>query len=192
MATTPGFFTLMALFQRMNETKREYKIKTTDIQGNKYSRNSTDEKSYRLKEPIVVTNTNLIDICTRAEWYMVGTIMKEMYEYNALWACDPIRKRNSSDYRRTLAGLVRKEILFATEVRHMYLVNPVHLRRGDPFAVVATTANMLMNKRPVPDMLVDKKPVHTLQFEHQLLSTPVERPGKIRDNHPDNPPDNLQ
>jgi hypothetical protein len=159
----------------MNETKREYKLKATEIQGNTYSRNSTDEKSYRLREPIVITNTNLIDLCTRAEWYMIGSIMQEMYEYNALWLADKDKKRNSREYRRTLAGLVQKEILFATEAPHMYLVNPVHLRRGDPFAVVATTANMLMNKRPVPDMLVDKKPVHTLQFEHQLLSTPVER-----------------
>jgi hypothetical protein len=168
MAKTPGFFTLMALFQRMNATKREYKVKTTDIQGNAYSRKDTDETSFRLKEPIVVTNTNLLDLCTRAEWYLLGTVMKEMYEYNALWACDPDKKKNSPSYRTVLAGLVKKEILYTTEVRHMYLVNPVHLRRGDPFAVVATTANMLMNRKPDETMLMDKRPVNTLQFRHGL------------------------
>lgn len=172
MTHTPAFFQLMALFQRMNETKRQYKVKTTDIQGNKYSRNNTEETSYRLKEPIVVTNTVLYRICTRAEWHVIGAIMTEMFEYNALWLADSIKKRHDKTYRRALHGLVQKEILFATEAPHMYLVNPVHLRRGDPFAVVATTANMLMNKKPTADMLGDKKPVHELKFAKQIADMP--------------------
>ena len=163
-----AFLTLMALFQRMNATKREYDMKTTDIQGDMYSRTGIGHRSVRLQEPIIIANTHLLDLCTRAEWYMIGTIMQEMHEYNALWLCDKDKKRDSREYRRTLAGLLRKEILFSTETKHMYLVNPVHLRRGDPFAVVATTANMLMGRKPTVDMLGDKRPVHKLDFSTQL------------------------
>jgi hypothetical protein len=164
MSTIPAYFTLGALYQKMARTAREYNLKRTTIGSAQYSADSTSETSFRLKEPIVVTNTQLVKQCTRSEWYLVGLIMCDMYQYNALWQADVDLKRNNKAYRLGLKGLLSKEILFRTESQHIYIVNPVHLRRGDPFAVTATTANMLMNRKPTLDMLEDKRPVSTFNF----------------------------
>jgi hypothetical protein len=115
-----------------------------------------------------MTNTGLVNMCTRNEWYIIGLIMAAMFEYNALWKVDVDQKHSNSRYRLGVNGLVRKNILIATEVAHLYIVNPVHLRRGDPFTVTATTANMLMNRKPTDEMLCDKRPVHSFDFSRRL------------------------
>lgn len=165
MSQNPAFFTLAALYQRMHRTAKEYNLRTTKLNGTSYSSDSTSETTYRLKEPIVVSNTNLVDQCTNAEWKLIGFIMRDMYQNNALWRADPEKKRTNSTYKIGLQGLLKKEILFSTETPHMYIVNPVHIRRGDPFAVAAATANMVMNRRPTVDMLEDKRPLSSFDFQ---------------------------
>lgn len=169
MKHTPAFFTLAALYQELSRNARVYNMKGTDLNGHKYSTRHTGETSYRLQEPIVVSQTNLIDLCTRNEWYIVGQIMKEMYEYNALWLADAAKKRTYRAYREGIAGLVAKKVLYHTETVSMYLVNPAFLRRGDPFSVAATTANMLMNRKPAADMLMDKKRAQSFDFTNAII-----------------------
>jgi hypothetical protein len=164
MSRIPAYFTLGALYQQMAKTAREYNMRRTSISDTSYSSDSTSETSYRLKEPIIVANPHLIDLCTRNEWYLIGQIMRDMYQYNALWLADKEKKAHNAAYKIGLKGLLDKKIIFQTETMHMYIVNPVHLRRGDPFAVTAATANMLMNRKPTLDMLEDKRPVTTFNF----------------------------
>jgi hypothetical protein len=173
MKHTPAFFTLAALYQKMANSARAYNVNSTDLNGHRYSRNTTGTTSFRLQEPIIVSQTDLVDLCTRNEWYIVGLVMKEMYEYNALWLADALKKRTNNGYRLGIIGLVKKEVLYYTETANMYLVNPAYLRRGDPFAVAATTANMLMNAKPVPEMLTDKKPAKSFDFSKAIVHNSI-------------------
>jgi hypothetical protein len=162
----------MGIGQSISKQIKEFNQYRTQMNGTKYSRHRTGETSHRLRQPIVVTHTDLAAQCTRSEWYLVGLIMLDLYENNALWKADVTRKRNSTEYRTAIKGLIDKSILIPTETTHIYIVNPVHLRRGGAVEVTATTANMLINKRPTDDMLRDLKPVDGLDFEGaRLLST---------------------
>jgi hypothetical protein len=164
----PAYFRISALYQQMARTAKEYSVRKTEVSGDKYASQSTENTSYRLREPIVVTQTGLVHLCTRNEWYIIGLIMDQMFEYNAIWHADGALKKRNTQYKIGIAGLVRKEILFITETSHYYVVNPMYLRRGDPFAVAATTANMLMNRKPNTDMLMDKRPVGSYDFSRAL------------------------
>jgi hypothetical protein len=164
MPRIPAYFILASLYQKMARTAKEYNIRKNSVSSTAYSSDNTGETSYRLKEPIIVSNPHLIDMCTNAEWRLIGYIMRDMYQYNALWLADKDRKMHNASYKIALAGLIKKEILYPTETMHMYIVNPVHLRRGDPFAVTAATANMLVNRKPTLEMLEDKRPVSNFTF----------------------------
>jgi hypothetical protein len=170
---TPSFFILAALYQEMYKASRPYKMASTEAGQATLKRSTIENKSHRLMEPIVITHTNIKSMCTRNEWWIVGDIMDEMKEYNALWGANAYRARSSAEYRRSLAGLVRKGILYKTEVPHIYIVNPRYLRRGEPFAVAATTANMLMNRKPTVDMLMDKDPVREFTFTKVLQQNAI-------------------
>jgi hypothetical protein len=98
------------------------------------------------------------------EWHLVGRISSELKEYNALWYCDPKLKKNSST-RKAIQGLIDKGVLFTTETTNIYLVNPIFIRRGDVFSVLATTAELVSESSKVAvEHIVNKKPVKFFDY----------------------------
>jgi hypothetical protein len=101
--------------------------------------------------------------------------MSELYENNALWYFAAQDKRSNSTRALALRGLIAKGILIPTETKHFYLANPFHIRRGGPFEVLTTTANMLINKKPAEHMLKDKRPVQEFDFSRILEYSPPDK-----------------
>ena len=171
---TPAFFTLLEQYRQLFRTAREMGMRTNTITDTYYSSRSAGVKNFRLKEPFTIGHTDLYGQCTRAEWCLVGQVMSELYENNALWHFAAQDKRSNSTRALALRGLIAKGILIPTETKHFYLANPFHIRRGGPFEVLASTANMLMNRKPQPYMLKDKKPVREFDFSRALPTAEVD------------------
>lgn len=161
---TSAFVQLLELYQTMVRESRQFNIKRSNPEYATYTLEDVGSTAHRLQQPIVITDHTLHSKCNRAEWDMIRQVILGMYEYNALWKCDPVAKARNSTYRTALLGLQKLGLLIPTEAKHFYIVNPIHIRRGDPFGVVATTANMLVNRKPTDDMLTDKRPIRTFNF----------------------------
>jgi hypothetical protein len=169
-STHPAYLTLLAQYQQLFKIAREMGVRSTAITSTRYNSSSSDIRNFRLKEPFTINHLDLYTRCTSAEWCLVGQIMTELHENNALWKCGPDFKKSSSAKRRALQGLISKGILVPTETVHFFLVSPFYIRRGGPFEVLTTTANMLMGRKPNDTMLCDKRPV--THFDFSLAGLP--------------------
>lgn len=121
---------------------------TIDSSG-QFSRSNSGATSHKFPQPIVIANTDLAEICTSAEWQLIATLIKELKEYNILWKCDNELKNKNSTVRKAIKGLIDKGVLIKTETTNIYIVNPLHLRRGDILSVLTSTANMLIGEGKV-------------------------------------------
>lgn len=146
-----------------------------EFQGSNFKRIDSGTTSHRIPQEIVISNPELWDTCDMVQWYMVGRIIRELKTYNALWYCDPKIKKSSKN-RLAIKSLLAKNVLIPTETTHIYFVNPVHIRKGDTFAVLATTAHLLSKTTKVnKDHLVNCKPIRDVDFgadRFLLLSQP--------------------
>lgn len=131
-----------------------------------FERLKTQHTTKRLAQAIVITDTELYKKCTPAGWHLVGLICSQLKEYNALWVCDKEIKKNST-HRRAIKELITNKILIKTETTDIYLVNPLHIRRGEFYTVLSTTARLLEKTlRVLPEHFVNKKPVDKLDYSN--------------------------
>lgn len=135
-----------------------------EFNGSNFKRIDSGATSHRIKQEIVISDPSLWDTCDMVKWYMVGRIIRELRTYNALWYCDPKLKKSSKN-RQAISQLVESSVLIKTETPHIYFVNPVHIRKGDTFSVLATTAHLLSkSSRVTMDHIVNCKPVKDIDF----------------------------
>lgn len=139
-----------------------------------YSRDPTGDVSKRIRQPIVITENTLYDMCTSAEWHVVGRIIRDLKECNALWHLPQEDKDRSGTLRRALKGLIQKEILLDTGSTGFYLVNPLYIRRGDLLTVVATMIKELEGATRITlDHYKNLKPVRKMEFDQiALMNSP--------------------
>lgn len=165
------YVNILDLLFRLGRKATAMTVYGNNISGNRYEQSKSTTTALRLTDPISISNTHIWEMCTTAEWHLVGRIINEMKEYCALWYCKPELKGNSS-IRASIKGLIEKGILIETETTNIYLVNPQHIRRGELFAVLATTADTLADESVVTtEHIRDRRPVK--KFESQLPSKPV-------------------
>jgi len=152
--------TYIALLDLLFKTKGK-KANLHSIQqiGARFTRTETSEQSLHFRQDFFMAAAELFEMCTPAEWYLAGKISSELKEYNALWICSP-KLKQSGTMRKAIKGLVEKKVLFVTETTHIYLVNPIFIRRGDVFGVLNTTASLISEAPKIgPEHVVSKKPV---------------------------------
>lgn len=163
------YFAIVDLFFRLGQMSKAYDQFATQWDGMKYTRDPSGKTTHRVDQDIYISDTALWHHCTSAEWHLVGRITAELKEYNGLWHCTPELK-NSSTIKKAIKGLIIKQILIKTETTNIYLVNPFHIRRGDIFGVLATTAKMLMDSSKVGlEHIKNKKPVPELNMSFDML-----------------------
>lgn len=159
---SPTYVTLLEMFLKLQAQAKEQTsyIQSVGSDGIKSRDNGTTQT---VQQQIIITDTELFSKCTTGEWYLVGRILSELHLYNALWECTTEEKAKNSTLRRGIKGLIAKNILITTENSSIYLVNPLMVRRGELFQVIATTATalrehikvhagLLGNKRAVRNM----------------------------------------
>jgi hypothetical protein len=126
----------------------------------------TNIQTSNIPQDFVITYHKLFGMCTLPEWGLVGRIANELHQYNAIWFIGKDEKRKSSSLRSAIKGLIKLGVIIKTENPEFYIVNPVYIRRGNPFKVLATTAEEIHrekgldqsvrgNKRPINKYNVD-------------------------------------
>lgn len=111
------------------------------------------------QDGIIITDAQLYNKCTSAEWHLIGKISMELKQNNVLWKCDEKTKANGTS-KKAIKGLLDKELLIKTETTDIYVVNPLFIRRGNFHNVMTTTADLLSNSSKVNDEhLVNKRAV---------------------------------
>ena len=164
---SPTYIVIIDLLRRIRSEKVfNYKIEQN---GTIFNRLQTEHQSDRLQQDFYVAAKELYTMCTRAEWYMVGRIASELKSCNALWECSADIKKSSTNWK-AIRGLIKSKVLFATETTDIYFVNPIYIRRGDPFVVLNTTADLLMDVSKVTtDHVINKAPVKSLDLTNDTL-----------------------
>lgn len=167
--------TYVALLDLLFKTKgSRHTLYSIKQEGARFSRVETPQETMTYRQSFFISAAELFEMCSPQEWWLVGKISAELKEYNALWYCDPKLKNNSSN-RKALKGLVDKRVLFLTETTHIYLVNPVYIRRGDVFGVLNTTAELISTTSKVErEHIVNKKSVK--EFDASLDKHLIENP----------------
>lgn len=153
-------------------------FKTDSIRGNNYSttfengsfkRTRQPDTTQRITQEIVIADATLFSRCTPAQWWIVGNICSELKAYNALWQCSSTIKR-SGNSMKAIKALIQMQVLIKTETPHIYLVNPLYIRRGDFHSVLLTTANMLSNvPKVLPEHITNKKALREYQVPQEAL-----------------------
>jgi hypothetical protein len=162
--------TYVAILDLLFKTKGT-KMPTFQIvqQNGRFNRVMTGLDSDRLDQDFYVAASDLWSICTQAEWHLVGRISTELKSYNALWYCDP-KLKNNGNAKKSIKGLVDKSIIFKTETPHIYLINPIYIRRGEFFTVLNTTAGALQDcKKVTTDLVVDYQPLRGACYSREQL-----------------------
>ena len=168
---SPTYVSSIELLFKYGKQVTDTALHANDYRAGKFSKTDTGFKSKRIRQPIVITDTGLYNKCNRAEWHLLGRITTELNEYCMLWHL-PEDCRGAS-VRSAVTGLIAKGILARTETHHIYLVNPMELRRGDLMDVIATTANALKNASKVTvEHIRDYRSVKEYDFSFDMLSLP--------------------
>lgn len=167
---SPTYANILDLMMRLHKKAIVSPVYGNECDGSSFKRIDSGSTSHKIKQAIVISDPDISGICTTAEWVLVGRLLRELKEYNALWYCDPKQKRGNSSLRKAIKGLIDKGVLIKTESLNIYFVNPVHIRRGEVFAVLATTATRIMDaSRVTTDHIVDCKPVKDIDFGFDKL-----------------------
>ncbi len=157
--------TYVALLDLLFKTKT-IKVPNTVItqENGRFVRTQLKEESDRISQDFYVAASELWAKCTPHEWYLIGRISSELKKFNALWHCDPVLKGNGA-LKKSIAGLLRLGVLIKTETHHIYIVNPIYVRRGDFFTVLNTTAELLMDASKVTEEhIIHRKPIKDLDL----------------------------
>lgn len=136
--------------------------------SNGFSRTKLNSATKRVPQEITITTQDLFNMCTPAQWYLVGLICSQLKQYNALWEC-PQEVKKSGTNRAAIKGLIEMKVLIKTETPHIYLVNPLYIRRGGFYEVLVTTAETLANSvKVLPEHITNKKPVNRFKVPEKF------------------------
>lgn len=138
-------------------------------ENGRYRKVETDLVVTKTSSEIVISSLGLARMVSSSAWRIIGHIVSELKQYNALWECSPELKK-SSGVKKAINELLHLEIIYKTETTNIYLVNPKFIRRGNYHAVLAATINMLkdvskvnsshvVNKKPVREVSLDNSPI---------------------------------
>lgn len=143
---SPTYVNLLDLLFRMKPSKG--KLSAVNQEGAQYSRIRSEVESIYLSQDFFMNASDLFAMCTPHEWYLCGMISSQLKQNNAFWLCPETVKRSSSS-KKAIKTLIRLNVLVKTETTDIYLVNPVYIRRGNPFTVLNTTASLIQDARKV-------------------------------------------
>ncbi len=113
------------------------------VNSKDYFKENINETTQRLIQNTRTISSKLLDddLVTDREFIIIRTIAKEIVYCNNLWRC----KLDLSNKTTKLAieGLVKKQILFKTDCKNLYIVNPYCIRYGEFFEVIFSTLKIM-------------------------------------------------
>jgi hypothetical protein len=129
------FEQLTALAMELSKAVQKGETFADNTDGMLYSHSSTGVEDYFLRQAVAIIDTNLFTPLSAHGCKLLIRIISEMGMNNVFWRCD----RTTANERRSIAELKRNHILFATERKGLYIINPFKLRRGKPMATIMSS-----------------------------------------------------
>lgn len=128
------------------------------INSKEYFKENINETTQRLIQNTRTISTKLLenDAITDREFIIIRTISKELVYCNNLWRCK-LNLTNKTT-KQAIDGLVAKHIIFKTECKGLYLVNPYCIRYGEFFEVLFSTLNIIDTQELNLGMAIIVKP----------------------------------
>lgn len=155
---------LLEIAQILKSQMRAIKLSRTTVQGSNISEDKTEHETYINTQDIVISDVELFDKCTSAEWHLIGRISRALYKCNAIWKW-PQELRSNGSIQKAVKGLITKNVLAKTDTTGYYIVNPLVLRRGKDWKVAITTAQAIHNNNGIDEELLnDLRPIENFTF----------------------------
>lgn len=123
---------LLDLAYTLSSAVTKGKVYTDATNGTIYSHNSTEAEDYYLKQAVAIIDLNVFDNLSAHAGKLLRSIIKEMKMNNVFW----LAGETTANTRRSIAELLKAEILYTTEQSGLYIVNPFKIRRGKPLSSI--------------------------------------------------------
>lgn len=125
----------------------------TKFNHNSYQSES-DGKRMHIKGNTAIVNIDALKSMNIAELKLSLVIMEQLKMNNALWYCE--NEVYGSRTVRTISSLKKKEILYPTDIKHIYIVNPLKIRVGGFDTVIAATSELVNKDKPLTQKSVKR------------------------------------
>jgi len=113
------------------------------INSNEYYKENLNETTQRLLQATRTISSVLFDSSkiSNIEFMVIREISKDLVYCNSLWRCT--LDFNNKSNRVAMAGLLEKQIIFKTECKDLFIVNPYYIRYGEFFEVLHSTLRII-------------------------------------------------
>jgi len=113
------------------------------VNSKEYFKENINEKTQRLIQNTRTISTELFDSdkITNTEFLIIRQIANDLVYCNNLWRCK--LDFNNKSNRTAIAGLIEKQIIFKTECKSLFVVNPYYIRFGEFFEVLFSTLRII-------------------------------------------------
>lgn len=145
---------LMAYAEKLKRKMTPKSLTQTDVINGLIISKTIEQQTYSVPEAIHITIEGLYDMCTKAEWHLIGRISCDLFLNNCLWYCGPDAKRKNGNMVIAIKGLLEKNILINTDKPHFYIVNPKYLRKGNLIFTLITTAKAIYDNNGIDSSLL--------------------------------------
>lgn len=154
------YYNILDLLHKLEKQKINGESYATTFENGVFTRAKTNNTSHKIPQEIVIADMDFARSCSPHErYFLIMVIGLDLKLYNALWYCDPKLKKSSSNLS-SIKSLVDKGALSKTETTNIYFINPFIIRRGELFAVLTTTANILEDEAKVDiEHIKDKRSI---------------------------------
>lgn len=132
------------------EITKQKSITKTEVNSIEYYKTNTSLNTKSLIQSTVTISREILKegFLNNAEKVLALSIGYEIKYCNNLWAVPPDLYDNKTSYT-ALRSLVQKHILYATETRRIFIVNPYYIRYGEFYEVLFSTMELCKEKLTV-------------------------------------------
>ena len=133
------------------------------VNSKEYYKENISETTQRLLQSTRTISTELLDNkkVTNLEFLLIRQIANDLVYCNNLWRCK--LDFNSKGNRASLTGLLEKKIIFKTDCKNLFVVNPYYIRFGEFYEVLYSTMNIVDTDELNLSMASIVRPVRELQ-----------------------------
>jgi hypothetical protein len=150
--TLPLYLQLLALDGFTSAAMRRGSAYQDNVSEGVYTHNAISEDFY-LNQAVAIVDTHLFDNLSMRATKLLLRIIADMKLNNIFWICEDMQAIR----RGEVAELRRHEILFLTERKNLFIINPAKLRRGKVMASIMASVYHYVKDNNITS-LTDLKP----------------------------------
>lgn len=125
------------------EATKQRTISKTEVNSIEYFKTNTDVQTKAIIQSTITISKSLLkdDYLTNAEKLLILDISNDVKYCNNLWLCKSTVYNNRTS-ANALKELIKKNIIYSTETKHIYIINPYYIRYGEFYEVLFSTMEL--------------------------------------------------